>query len=149
MNARQAPSILEWWAVAALALSAAFVVALIQPAVGRPAPGGPTFVALSLAILGSALQAAAVARRLLTRLPGWVRGASALGAFGAAVAGGVWVLGRAPGSEVLLAWMVAPAALGIAALIVAGHRGSWTAVGFLVASGAIIAAVGPRWLERQ
>jgi hypothetical protein len=141
-----ASSTLEWWAVAAILLSAAFVYALTQPAVGRPPPGFPTFIALSVTILGCALEAAAIGRRVLANRPAWVRTIASAVAFGVVVAGGILLIGRAPGSEVLLGWIVAPPAIGTCAVASAGRRGSWSALAFLVATGILVVLLGRRWV---
>jgi lysylphosphatidylglycerol synthetase-like protein (DUF2156 family) len=140
------PSLLEWWAIAALSLGVAFVIGLTQPGVSRPPPGVPTFVALSLTILACSLEAAAVARRLAARRYGWLRTTAAFVAFLALIAAGVALIGRAPGREVLFAWIVVPPAIGIAAVAAAGRRGSWSAVAFLIVTGLLVVVLGRRWI---
>ena len=142
-----ASSSLEWWAVAALGLSAAFVFALTQPGVSRPPPGFPVFIALTLTILACALEAATIARRTLASRAGWVRETAGIVAFLAAVAiaGGV-LISRAPGREVLFVWIVGPPAFGIGALISAGRQGSWSTVAFSIVCGILVVLLGLRWI---
>jgi hypothetical protein len=140
---------LQWWAVATLALATAFVVALVQPGAPRPPPGFPVLAALTLTATACSLELAGVAARLVGRRPPWARRATALGAFLLSGAAGGWVIGRAPGLEVLLTWMVAPPLVGLAELLTAGRRGSWSALAFLAVAAVLVLALGPRWVERQ
>jgi hypothetical protein len=139
-------SSLEWWAVAALSLSVAFIFALTQPAVSRPPPGFPTFTALSLTIVGCALEASALARRVLASRAGWLRNLASVGCLAAMIIAGGVLIGRAPGREVLFAWIAVPPVIGISAVAAAGRRGSWAALAFLTAAGILVALLGPRWV---
>jgi hypothetical protein len=139
-------SSLEWWAVAAMALSVAFVFALTQPGVSRPPPGFPTFMALSLGILASALEAASIARRIMRGRPGWLRDVAGLLALLAVIVAGGVLIGRAPGREVLFTWIVVPPAIGMGAVVASGRRGSWSAVAFLSVTGILVVLLGLRWV---
>jgi hypothetical protein len=140
------PSAVESSALAALGLAVAFVFALTQPTVSRPPPGFPTFMALGFAILACALEAASIAHRVLGARAGWQRTTASILALVVVLIAGGWLVGRAPGREVLLAWMVAPPTIGIAAVLVAGRRGSWSAVAFLALSGILVVLLGLRWV---
>ena len=140
-------SSLEWAALAALGLAVAFVIALTQPSVGRPPPGFPTFIALSLTILACALEVAAITQRVLAGRPGWLRSVASVVSVIAVVVAGGWLIGRAPGREVLFAWIVVPPAVGISAVAAAGRRGSWSAVAFLTVAGILVAPLGLRWIS--
>jgi hypothetical protein len=128
-----------------MGLSVAFVFALTQPAVSRPPPGFPTFTALSLTILGCALEAASIARRIVAGRAGWLRNvAGVLALLVVIVAGGI-LIGRAPGREVLFGWIVVPPAIGMCAVAAGGRRGSWSAVAFLSVTGILVTLLGLRW----
>jgi len=145
---REAPSTsaVEWSALAALSLAVAFVIALIQPSVSRPPPGFPVFIALCLTILACALEVATITYRLLAGRAGWLRAAAGVVSLIAVLAAGGWLIGRAPGREVLFTWIVVPPAVGIGAVATAGRRGSWSAVAFLTVAGILVAALGSRWI---
>ena len=102
------PSSLELSALAALGLAVAFVFALTQPSVSRPPPGLPTFIALSLTFLACALEVVAITQRVMARRAGWLRTIATVVSLIAVVAAGAWLMGRTPGREVLLVWIVVP-----------------------------------------
>jgi len=140
------PSSLELSALSALGLAVVFVIALTQPGASRPPPGFPTFIALSLTLLGCAFEVAAITHRLMASRAGWLRSiATLVTLIGVVVAGG-WLIGRGPGRELLFAWIVVPAAIGIGAVAAAGRRGSWSAVAFLTVAGILVAFLGARWI---
>jgi hypothetical protein len=145
-EAPQPTSSAELWALTALGLAVAFVFALIQPSVSRPPPGFPTFIALCLTILACALEVAAITQRVLAGRAGWLRGIASVVSLVSVMAAGGWLLGRPPGREVLLVWIVVPPAVGIGAVAAAGRRGSWSAVAFLTVAGILVAALGSRWI---
>lgn len=140
------PSSLELWALAALGLAVAFVIALTQPGASRPPPGFPVFIALSLTVLGCAFEVAAITYRALALRAGWLRSIATVVSVIGVVAAGGWVVGRAPGREVLFAWIIVPAAIGIGAVAAAGRKGSWSAVAFLSVAGILVVFLGARWL---
>ena len=137
---------LELTAAAILSLAVAFVIALTQPGATRPPPDAPTFVAFTLTVLACALELAAIAGRLLARHAGWLRAVVGVVAFLAMLAAGGWLIGRAPGREVLLGWIIGPPAIGIGAVVAAGRRGSWSAVAFAAVAGVLAAFLGARWI---
>jgi hypothetical protein len=137
---------LEWWGMTAMWLAVAFVFALTQPAVSRPPPGFPTFIALSLTILGCALEAAAIATRVVANRPRWARTVAGAVVIGVVVVAGGVLVSRAPGREVLLGWITVPPAFGICAVAAAGREGSWSSVAFLIATGVLVTLLGPRWI---
>jgi hypothetical protein len=141
------PSSLERSALAALGLAVAFVFALTQPSVSRPPPGFPTFIALSLTFLACAIEVVAITQRVMAGHAGWLRTFATFVSLIAVVAAGGWLIGRAPGREVLLVWIVVPPAVGIGAVAAAGRRGSWSAVAFLTVTGILAAFLAPRWLD--
>jgi hypothetical protein len=142
----QPPSSVELWALTALGLAVAFVFALIQPAVSRPPPGFPTFIALCLTILACALEVTVITQRVLAGGPGWLRGIAIAVSFSAVLAAGAWLLSRSPGRDILFVWIVVPPAVGIGAVAAAGRRGSWSAVAFLTVAGVLVAALGSRYI---
>lgn len=62
--------------------------------------------------------------------------------------GTIWLVGRAPGDEVLVVLIVVPMALGIVGLVVT-RDSPWPAVAFLVLAGLLTILLGPIWLERH
>jgi hypothetical protein len=137
---------LELSAVATLSLAVAFVIALTQPGATRPPPDAPTFVAFTLTVLACGLELAAMAGRLLARHAGWLRAVVGAIAFIAILAAGSWLIGRAPGQEVLLGWIIGPTAIGIGAVGAAGRTGSWPAVAFAAVAAVLVAFLGARWI---
>jgi hypothetical protein len=137
---------LDVWALAMLSLAVAFVIALTQPGASRPPPDAPTFVAFNLTVLACALELAAMAHRLVARPAGWLRVVVGSLAFIGVLAAGWWLIGRAPGREVLLGWIIGPAAIGVGAVVAGGRRGSWTAVGFAAVAVVLVAFLGARWI---
>jgi hypothetical protein len=139
-------SSLEWPAVASMGLAVALVIALTQPGAPRPPPGFPTFAALGLTIIGCALEVAATTQRMLAARAGWLRMAAAAASFVAVLVAGGWLIGRAPGREVLFGWLIGPPIIGIFAVAAAGRRGSWPAVAFLAVVGILVVFLGLRWI---
>lgn len=137
---------LELSAAAILSLAVAFVIALTQPGASRPPPDAPTFLAFSVTVLACALELAAIVYRLLARHSGLLRAIAGSIAFIAMLAAGSWLIGRAPGREVLFGWIVGPAAIGIGALAAAGRSGSWPAVAFAAVACVLVAFLGARWI---
>ena len=129
-----------------LSLAAVFVIALTQPGASRPPPDAPTFVAFSLTVMACALELAGVTDRLLARRAGGLRAIAGSIAFVAVVAAGGWLIGRAPGREVLLGWILGPAAIGIGAVAVSGRTSSWPAVAFSAVAIVLVGFLGARWI---
>jgi len=63
-------------------------------------------------------------------------------------AGTGWLIGRAPRDEVLLGLVMAPAAVGVAGLVVARDN-RWPALAFLAVAGMLTALIASVWLARQ
>ena len=103
---------------------------------------GYLFVALAVALhLGAVLDRligpAAVLRRVSAKVVAWLL-----------VAGGtVWLIGRTPSEEVLVALLLAPPAAGVAGLMVARDNRA-PAVAFLAVAGLLMALVVSVWLAR-
>ncbi|MGH2417222.1 MAG: hypothetical protein ACRDFY_02715 [Candidatus Limnocylindria bacterium] len=62
--------------------------------------------------------------------------------------GTAWLIGRAPGEEVLIGLLAAPLAVGIAGLLVA-HDNRWPAVAFLAVAGLLAALIASVLVARH
>jgi len=90
------------------------------------------------AVLNRVLRSAAEPWRLSARVVAWL----------AVSAGTGWLIGRAPRDEVLLGLVMAPAAVGVAGLVVARDN-RWPALAFLAVAGMLTALIASVWLARQ
>lgn len=130
----------------ALAMGIVFLAAV--RASGQPqAFGVAVFVGIVLVAVACAMHVGAIVDRLDPIAPPF-RVAARWIAWVVVAGGTAWLIGRAPGDEVLLGLLIAPTALGIAGMVVA-HDDPWPAVAFLALAGLLIVVVGPVWLERQ
>jgi hypothetical protein len=133
----------------ALALAMGIVFLAAVRFSGDPqAHGLAVFVGILLVAVGCAMHLHAVLDRLLdTAATLWRAGATLLGWL-AVGAGTAWLLGRAPGDEVLIALMFAPGTLGVTGRLVA-RDARWPALVFLALAGVLVALLGPIWWDRQ
>lgn len=114
---------------------------------GNPAAfGAVVFFGIWFVAIGCALHIGATVNELRF-LPWPVRAVAIAVAWVAIGAFTVWLLGSAPSTELLLALVATPAAIGIVRLLVSRNRRGWP-VAFLVEAVALIAILGPVLLPR-
>jgi hypothetical protein len=116
---------------------------------GNPSAFGlVVFVGIVFVAIGCAMQLDAVVARLLESAAEPWRTSARVVAWLVVSAGTGWLIGRAPGEEVLLGLVLAPFAVGVAALVVARDN-RWPAIAFLAVAGMLMALVASVWLARQ
>jgi hypothetical protein len=110
--------------------------------------GFAVFIGILVVAAACAIHLGAISDRVLTRASGVPRFAVRVVAWLAVGAGTAWVIGRAPGDEVVFSLLTVPTGLGIAGLAVA-RRDPWPALPFLVVAGLFVALLGPLWVARH
>lgn len=123
-----------------------FLLAAVRLSGNPRGPGFAVFIATLFVALGCAMHLGAMFDRLITPSP-W-RVVLKLVAWILIGAGTAWVIERAPGDELLVALLIVPGAIGIAAVLVA-RRDRWSAVPFLGLAVLLVVLLGPVWLGRQ
>ena len=136
-----------WRSTHALAIGLVFLA--VARLSGNPSAYGlVVFVGIVFVAMGCAMHLDAVLDRLLESAAEPWRVSAKVVAWLTVSAGTAWLIGRAPGEEVLLGLMLAPPAVGVAGLVVArGDR--WPAIAFLEGAGILTALVASVWLARQ
>lgn len=130
-----------------LALAMGLMLFAVARFSGHPAAfGAVVFFGIWFVAIACALHASAIVHQL--RFFAWpVRALAIATAWVAIGALTVWLLGSAPSTELLVALLVTPAAIGIVRLLISANGRGW-AVAFVFEAVALIALLGPVLLPR-
>jgi hypothetical protein len=110
--------------------------------------GFAVFAGILIVAAACAMHLGAISDELLRSRPGAVRIGVRLAGWIVVGAGTAWVIGRAPGDEVLFSLLTVPSALGLAGLA-ARRRDPWPSLPFLAIAGLMVLALGPVWIARH
>ena len=110
--------------------------------------GFAVFVGILLVAAGCAMHIGAITDELLRTRHGVLRFAVRLAAWIGVGLGTAWVIGRAPGDEVLFSVLTVPSALALGGLAVR-RRSPWPALPFLVLTIAMVSVLGQVWIARH
>ena len=110
--------------------------------------GFAVFIGIWLVAAACAMHLGAITDTLLRSRQGAVRFGVRLAGWIGIGAGTAWVIGRAPGDEVLFSLLTVPSALGVAGLVVA-RRSPWPALPFLFLTAVMVGVLGQIWVERH
>lgn len=124
-----------------LALAMGLVLLAAARASGNPTGYGlVVFVGILFVAASCAMHLGVVLDRLFDASAGLPRSGAIVGVWLLVGVGTAWLIGRAPGEELLYALMVVPSAVGIVGLV-GGRDSTWSAAAYLAVAGILLALI--------